>query len=125
MSRFPSVHGQTVQARNPDWRPLVAVLGEDLAGSFMWIYEAQLADGRQLHAYKHIDTRRYVFLDPACNAFAYLGGERYGHVAVADALEAALSPWWEHLNAAAEDIAACRTAIAHARRAAYQERRWP
>lgn len=113
-----------VRGSNPDWRPLVAVLGEDLAGSFMWMYEARLPGGRPLNAYKHIDTRRYVFLDPACNAFAYVGGERYGRVALADALEAALSPCWEWLNASLEDIAACWTAIARARRATDQERGW-
>ncbi|HEX6582138.1 MAG TPA: hypothetical protein VF056_00960 [Thermoleophilaceae bacterium] len=104
---------------------MVAVLGEYLTGYFMWMYEAQLAGGRPLHAYKHIDTRRYVFLDPACNAFAYLGADCYGHVALADALEGALSPLWERLNASTEDIAACWTAIAHARSAANKERRWP
>jgi hypothetical protein len=72
--------------------PLVEVIGEDLAGSFMWMYEVRLAGGRPLQAYKHLDTRRYVFLDPACTAFAYVGRERYGPVGLADALEAALSP---------------------------------
>jgi hypothetical protein len=42
-----------------------------------------------------------------------------------DALEAALSPWWERLDATAEDIAACWTAIAAARSAGPKERRWP
>jgi hypothetical protein len=82
VSRHRSITAPIVQGSNPDWRPLVEVLGEDLTGSFMWMYEARLASGLPLHAYKHIDTRRYVFLDPACNAYAYLGGERYGPVAL-------------------------------------------
>jgi hypothetical protein len=90
----------------------------------MWMYESRLAGGRPLHAYKHIDTRRYVFLDPSCNAFAYIRDERYERIALADALEAALSPWWERLNPSVEDIAACWTAIARARRATDQGRPW-
>ena len=82
----------------------------------MWMYDVRLAGGRYLQAYKHYYTRRYIFLDAGCNAFAYLGHERYGPVAVADALEAALSPWWEYLNASIVEITACWTAIVRARR---------
>lgn len=82
-----------------------------------------LSDGRALHAYKHIDTR-YVHLDLACNAFRYLGDGHYRRVGLADALDAALIPWWERLNASLDDIAACWTAIARARSATGDERRW-
>lgn len=91
MHREPSIRGEMVQRSTPEWRPLEEAVGYDLAGAFMWMFEVRLAGGRPLHAYKHIDTRRYVHLDLACNAFAYLGEERYGRVALADALEAALS----------------------------------
>jgi hypothetical protein len=28
----------------------------------MWMFEVRLSDGTPLHAYKHIDTRRYLHL---------------------------------------------------------------
>ena len=114
-----------VQGHRPDWRPLLEVAGDEVTGGFMWMYDVRLASGCYLQAYKHFYTRRYVFLDASCNAFAYLGHERYGPIGLADALEAALSPWWERLDATAEDIAACWTAIAAARSAAPKRRRWP
>jgi hypothetical protein len=119
-----AVIGHGVQGTVPEWRPLVEAVGEDLAGTFMWMFEVRLSDGRPLHAYKPIDTRCYVHLDLACNAFLYVGETHYRRIGLADALEAALSPWWERLNASAEDIAACWTAIADARSAADKEPRW-
>jgi hypothetical protein len=109
------VTGHSVQGSVPEWRPLLEAVGEELAGTFMWMFEVRLSDGRPLHAYKHIDTRCYVHLDPACNAFRYVGEHYYRRVGLADALEAALSPWWERLNASVEDIAASWIAIARAR----------
>jgi len=46
-----------VQLDEPVWRPLVKVVGERLAGAFMWMHEDELEDGSSLHAYKHIHTR--------------------------------------------------------------------
>jgi hypothetical protein len=108
------VVGHSVQGSVPEWRPLVEAVGEHLAGTFMWMFEVRLSDGRPLQAYKHIETRRYVHLDPACNAFCYIGDDHYRRVELADALEAALSPWWEALNASVEDVAASWNAIARA-----------
>jgi hypothetical protein len=110
------VFGHSVQGSVPEWRPLLEAVGEHLAGTFMWMFEVRLSDGRPLHAYKHIDTRRYVHLDPACNAFRYVGEHYYRRVDLADALEAALSPWWERLNVSAEDVVASWTAITRASR---------
>jgi hypothetical protein len=53
---------------------------------------------------------------PAGNAFRYVGDYQYRRVELADALEGALNPWWERLNASVEDIAASWTAIARALR---------
>jgi hypothetical protein len=116
MARTRSVSGEMVQGTRPDWGPLLQVAGEDVTGGFMWMYEVQLAGGRYVQAYKHYDTRRYMFLDGGCNAFAYVGDGRYAPVAVADALEAALSPWWEYLDASIEETATCWIAIARATR---------
>jgi hypothetical protein len=51
-----AVIGHGVQGTVPEWRPLVEAVGEDLAGTFMWMFEVRLSDGRPLHAYKPIDT---------------------------------------------------------------------
>jgi hypothetical protein len=110
------VTGNSVQGSVPEWGPLLEAVGERLAGTFMWMFEVRLSDGRSLHAYKHIDTRRYVHLDLACHAFRYLGEGNYRRVGLADALEAALSPWWERLNASVEDVVAAWTVIARALR---------
>lgn len=110
------VVGHGVQGEVPEWRPLLDAVGEYLAETFMWMFEVRLSDGRPLHAYKHIETRRYVHLDPAWNAFRYVGENYYRRVDLADALEAALSPRWEWLNASVEDVVASWHAIARALR---------
>ena len=100
-------------------------VGEYLAGAFMWMFEVRLAGGRPLHAYKHIDTRRYVHLDLAGNAFVYLGGERYGRIALADALEGGPEPLVEGLNASVEDTASSWSVIERARRPGEPRSRQP
>jgi hypothetical protein len=57
------------QYRRPVWDPLVAAVGEYLAEGFMWMHEAELSDGSALHAYKHIHTRRYLYLAEDGRAF--------------------------------------------------------
>jgi hypothetical protein len=69
--------------------------------SFMWMFEAGTPAGERYHAYKHIDTGRYVHLDLGGNALAY-----------------ALRPWWEDLQASPEEVVAAWTAIERARRSA-------
>ena len=49
----------------------VDVVGEELAGEFMWMFEVQLDSDVRLDAYKHIDTRRYVHLDPSGATYVY------------------------------------------------------
>lgn len=39
----------------------------------MWMGEVRLEDGRPLQSYKHIDTRRYLFLSEELKAFEYRG----------------------------------------------------
>lgn len=82
--------GGATQGDRPEWRPLLDVAGEAIAGDFMWMFEVELSDGRLLQAYKHIDTRRYVHLDDHGAAFMYLSPNRYVSVPTAEALAAAL-----------------------------------
>lgn len=103
------------QYEAPDWRPLARVVGEELLATFMWMHEVVTPLGRSFHAYKHIYTRRYVHVDLEGRAFLHLGGERYLPVDLATVLELALRPWWEELDASAEQVAAARRAIERAR----------
>jgi hypothetical protein len=38
----------------------------------MWMFEVELESGLRLHAYKHIETRKYLHLDKEGRAFAYI-----------------------------------------------------
>ena len=62
------------------------VVGEDIVGDFMWMYEVELSNGNRLQVYKHIDTRRSIHLDSDGAAFAYAPPDRYRTVAAADVL---------------------------------------
>lgn len=73
--------------RESDWAPLerfaeVATrTGHPLAvDDFMWMGAATFEDGRVVHSYKHIDTRRYLHLDGRGHAYRYVStaeGGRY------------------------------------------------
>jgi hypothetical protein len=50
------------------------------ADDFMWMGAAKFNDGRTVHSYKHLDTRRYLHLDDSGHAYRYLAraeGSRY------------------------------------------------
>ena len=50
------------------------------ADEFMWMGAAEFNDGRIVHSYKHVDTRRYLHLDDSGHANQYLSkaeGGRY------------------------------------------------
>ncbi len=74
------------QGESPEWRPLLDLVGEEVTGDFMWMFEVELSDGSSLHAYKHIDTRRYIHLSLDGLAFAYQPPGRYRRVEAADVL---------------------------------------
>lgn len=63
--------GLITQGDTPDWAPLEAAIGAELAGWFMWMYEVRLADHRRIQAYKHVVTRRYLHLSADGSAFDY------------------------------------------------------
>ena len=78
--------GRMTQGCKPDWRPLEDLVGEELASEFMWMFEVQLASDVLLQAYKHIDTRRYLHLDPSGTTYVYEDPDRYRRVPVVKAL---------------------------------------
>ena len=92
MGRARTYSGKLLQGHDPDWRPLLKTVGEEVAGDFMWMFEVELSTGKPVHAYKHIDTRCYVHLDHDGTAFAYVEPDRYRAFPVAKVLAAVFAP---------------------------------
>lgn len=88
--RTNDIAGELKQYDEPDWEPLLKLVGEIGASDFMWMHEEALEDGRSVHAYKHIDTRRYLHLDDRGNAFVYTDAGKYRPFPVAELLELVL-----------------------------------
>jgi hypothetical protein len=59
---------------NPNWEPLLELAPEHI-DDFMWMFEVKLESGLRLHAFKHIETRKYLHLDTEGRAFAYIRDE--------------------------------------------------
>jgi hypothetical protein len=102
--------------REPEWDPLIRIVGPILVEMFMWMYVAELPDGSDLHAYKHVATRRYLFLTADGRCFAYVGRHRYREVDdVRDAVHQALHTWESLLpGPTREERAALRALLAGA-----------
>ncbi len=118
MARTRYVTARMMQFDRPDWRPLQLAVGEDLMWPWMWMCELRTTAGIAYHAYKHQSTRRYLHLGPEADALDYGDRELYRPIELVDALERALRPWWEYLDATPEDAVASWIAIERARRAA-------
>jgi hypothetical protein len=98
----------------PVWEPLLEAVGERLAGTFMWMDASELEAGLRMHAYKHIETRRYVFLTEGGPAFRRAPCGRFVPVRLDYALQSVLCPWWVLAGWDEEDAAAIRDAIQRA-----------
>jgi hypothetical protein len=96
MGKKKYLTGRAVHPDEPNWEPLRKVGGEWLLANFMAMFEVELETGVRLCAYKHIDTRRYVHLDPDGNAFQYVS---------AGAHQGAYKKWpfWEAFDQAIRD----------------------
>jgi len=106
-----------VQLDEPVWRPLVKVVGERLAGGFMWMHEDELDDGLSLHAYKHIHTRRYLYLTELGRAYELAACGRFVPTRLDHALQSALCTWWILAGWDDEDAAEVCRAIVEANKA--------
>jgi hypothetical protein len=84
MGRARVYKGEAVQGERPEWGPLRDVVGEQVMGDSMWMYEVTLTDGTALHVYKHIDTRRSVHLASDGTVFVYEPPDRYRRHPAAD-----------------------------------------
>jgi hypothetical protein len=118
MSHEHTITGDTARQDLPYWRPLVDLVGVELADWFMWMFAIDLAEGARVHAYKHIATRRYFHLAEDGRAFVYVGDRHYRGIAPRDAIDAAFTNW-DRLAPAPDDPAAVRAALARARATAF------
>jgi hypothetical protein len=41
MTRASTLTGKTTQGEKPEWGPLLALVGKDAAGEFMWMFEVE------------------------------------------------------------------------------------
>jgi len=117
MPSTSTILGTLSQYVDPHWEPLHDLVGVDLAGWFMWMFEIELADQSRVQAYKHVSTRRYFHLAEDGRAFAYKGEGRYVEIDRRDAIDAAFDGWEEVLPEG-EDAAVVRDALRRARVAA-------
>lgn len=115
MRRNSNLGGVVVQFDRPDWCPLTSLLGEHLAESFMWMHEIRLDDGTHVHAYKHVDTRRYLHLSSNGASYCYLGDSGYAAIPTVHAVMRVAPPTdWALLGS--EHLAALAAATAQRRR---------
>jgi len=56
----------------PDWRPLFGLSPSDVL-DFMWMYRVDLVDGTVVEAYKHLSTRKYIYLDASGRGYELVG----------------------------------------------------
>jgi hypothetical protein len=98
----------------PLWGPLVEAVGERLAQTFMWMHSSELDEGLTLHAYKHIETRRYLYLSEGGPAFRRVPCRSFVPVRLDYALQSALCSWWLLAGWDGDDEAAIRQAILRA-----------
>jgi hypothetical protein len=114
MTRERRVFGEMIVADEPVWEPLGRAVGERLMSTFMWMYEIRTTDGGRIHAYKHIDTRRYLHLDDEGRAYEFVAEQRYRPIPLAEAIELAFASW-HRVGASAEELADAAAAIDRAR----------
>ena len=72
-----------------DWSPLENFLGNcDRLDDFMFMYRADHGE-TEIFAYKHCNTRRYLFLDNSGNCYRYagIGNEKHQPITPQKALE--------------------------------------
>ena len=104
-----------LQGHDPDWRPLLKTVGEEVTGDFMWMFEVELSNGKRVHAYKHVDTRCYVHLDRDGEAFVYVDPDCYRPFPGTEVLAAVFAPLPGLAGVTGEQISASWAAVARLR----------
>jgi hypothetical protein len=92
---LPAMHtGKITRGLKPTWEPLIRLVGQDVVPGFMWMFALQLDDGAEVHAYKTVSTRKYVYLAFDGRAFALdEKKQRYLQVTPLEAVEEAFGGW--------------------------------
>jgi hypothetical protein len=117
-SNLPEIVTTLDTESEPIWEPLEKLLPEPLLGCFMAMYQSTTNEGPVIHAYKHIDTRRYLFLDEEAGTWRFTGGPgrgSYCRIPLGAALEEAFCGWGDLVGYTAELGALVAEQIARAR----------
>lgn len=69
------------------------LVGPVLINWFMWMGEIRLHNGMSVHAYKHVETRRYLHLADGHTAFTYIEPDYYSRIRLDSALAEAFCDW--------------------------------
>ena len=69
------IKGESFSLEEPEWGPLLNLVGEEIAEEFMCMFGVGLEDGRRLIAYKHHRNRRYFHLSDDGRAFLFIYDE--------------------------------------------------
>jgi len=80
MRRQGVIAGELSQCDEPEWQPLLDLIGLELVDWFMWMQEIELEDSSRVHAYKHTATRRYFHIAEDGRTFLYAGRNRYREI---------------------------------------------
>lgn len=102
----------------PDFEPLTQLLPDELCRHFMAMYQSPSPDGVVIHAYKHIDTRRYLFIDDDGGTWSYGGMSSYSRIPLGSALEEAFCGWGDLVGYEPADAALVTRMVAVARQPA-------
>lgn len=116
MTQYSEIDGKVTQTDCPDWQPLESLVGNAVASWFMWMHEIRLGDGSEVHAYKHVATRRYLHVGNDGRAFELKSEGMYVQLNPAISIVRAFAGW-ESAAPAPCDIRALREAV-HSARAA-------
>jgi hypothetical protein len=80
------ISGDLSQYDEPEWQPLLDLVGLELVDWFMWMHEIELEDSSRVHAYKHTATRRYFHIAEDGRTFLYVGDDGYREIDREDAI---------------------------------------
>lgn len=111
MARASRWKGRITERHVPNWEPLYDLVGEEVVGDFMWMFQVELSDRTLLQAYKHIDTRRYIHLSSNGLAFAYEPPNRYRSVPAVKVLVEVFASLPVLAGVTAEQVDASRRAV--------------
>jgi hypothetical protein len=78
--------GSLSQYDDPEWGPLIELVGLELVDWFMWMHEVELDDRSRVYAYKHTATRRYFHIAEDGRTFLYVGDDGYREIDRQDAI---------------------------------------